>query len=83
MLEAFLVDISHAIRRPLRCVMDISDRFLQIRAPVSGDQSESGGEEPLRGGNSAIVTRVGDTVRRPTGPWTPAVHLLLREYSLF
>ncbi|GAA2165958.1 phosphotransferase [Actinomadura napierensis] len=35
-------------------------------------------EEPLVGGNvSAGVVRVGDTVRRPAGPWTPAVHALL------
>ncbi|MER7548336.1 phosphotransferase [Spirillospora sp. NPDC127506] len=35
-------------------------------------------EEPLPGGNvSDGVVRVGDTVRRPTGPWTPAVHALL------
>ncbi|PJE95358.1 kinase [Streptomyces carminius] len=35
-------------------------------------------EQPLTGGNvSAGVVRVGDTVRRPAGPWTPAVHALL------
>ena len=35
-------------------------------------------ETPLTGGNvSAGVVRAGDTVRRPTGPWTPAVHALL------
>ncbi|WP_330239699.1 phosphotransferase enzyme family protein [Streptomyces sp. NBC_00525] len=35
-------------------------------------------EEPLSGGNvSQGVVRVGDTVRRPAGPWTPAVHALL------
>ena len=35
-------------------------------------------EEPLTGGNvSRAVVRVGDTVRRPAGPWTPAVHALL------
>lgn len=35
-------------------------------------------EEPLAGGNlSGGIVRVGDTVRRPTGPWTPAVHALL------
>jgi hypothetical protein len=28
-------------------------------------------------GNVGGVVRVGDTVRRPTGPWTPAVHGLL------
>ena len=34
-------------------------------------------EEILSGGNMTTVTRVGDTVRRTTGPWTPAVHALL------
>jgi len=35
-------------------------------------------EEPLLGGNvSSGVVRVGDTVRRPAGPHTPAVHALL------
>lgn len=35
-------------------------------------------EQPLTGGNVAAgVVRVGDTVRRPAGPWTPAVHALL------
>lgn len=39
---------------------------------------KSGTEEPLGGGNmSGGVVRVGDTVRRPAGPWTPAVHALL------
>lgn len=33
--------------------------------------------EALGGGNIAPVVRVGDTVRRETGPWTPAVHALL------
>jgi hypothetical protein len=36
-------------------------------------------EEVLAGGNVAPVVRVGDTVRRATGPWTPAVHELLRH----
>lgn len=34
-------------------------------------------EIPLDGGNLSIVVRVGDTVRRPAGVWTPAVHALL------
>jgi hypothetical protein len=35
-------------------------------------------EIPLGGGNvSGGVVRVGDTVRRPAGPWTPALHALL------
>jgi Ser/Thr protein kinase RdoA (MazF antagonist) len=36
-------------------------------------------EHPLAGGNVGGAVRVGDTVRRPTGPWTPAVHALLRH----
>lgn len=35
-------------------------------------------EIPLPGGNmSSGVVRIGDTVRRPAGPWTSAVHALL------
>ncbi|HEX7135927.1 MAG TPA: phosphotransferase [Iamia sp.] len=35
-------------------------------------------EIPLTGGNvTAGLVRVGDTVRRPAGPWTPAVDALL------
>jgi hypothetical protein len=34
-------------------------------------------EEPLDGGNMNAVVRVGDTVRRTAGPWTPQVHRLL------
>lgn len=36
-------------------------------------------EIPLRGGALHEVVRVGDTVRRPWGPWTPTVHELLRH----
>lgn len=35
-------------------------------------------EEELAGGNSNVVTRVGQTVRRSAGPWTPAVHVFLK-----
>lgn len=34
-------------------------------------------EIALTGGNVGGAVRVGDTVRRPAGPWTPAVHDLL------
>jgi hypothetical protein len=34
-------------------------------------------EQPFADGNVNGATRVGDTVRRSTGPWTPAVHDLL------
>ena len=33
---------------------------------------------PLPGGNMNAVQRVGDTVRRTAGPWTPTVHRYLR-----
>jgi hypothetical protein len=38
-------------------------------------------EEPLAGGlaNEGRVIRRGDAVRRPVGPWTPAIHDLLRH----
>jgi 8-oxo-dGTP diphosphatase len=32
---------------------------------------------PLVGGNVGGAVRIGTTVRRPVGPWTPAVHALL------
>ncbi len=34
-------------------------------------------EEPLDGGNLGGAVRVGDTVRKAAGPWTPTVHTLL------
>jgi hypothetical protein len=34
-------------------------------------------EEKLEGGNHSAISRIGDTVRRETGPWTPQVHRLL------
>lgn len=38
-------------------------------------------EVPLPGGLVDRVVRVGDTVRRPTGPWTPAVQGLLAHLA--
>ena len=42
-------------------------------------------EIPLEGGDvnvgENVVVRVGDTVRRPAGPHTPAVHALLRHFE--
>ncbi|KAA2261418.1 phosphotransferase [Solihabitans fulvus] len=37
--------------------------------------------ERLDGGNLGGAVRVGDTVRRATGPWTPAVHALLEHLA--
>ncbi len=39
----------------------------------------AGTEEALSGGTLNPVVRVGDTVRRPVGPWTRTVHELLRH----
>ncbi len=36
-------------------------------------------EQALGGGNLSQVSRRGNEVLRPTGPWTPAVHTLLRH----
>ena len=36
-------------------------------------------ETPLIGGNVSTVVRLGNTVRRTMGPWSPAVHELLRH----
>ena len=36
-------------------------------------------EEQLTGGVVNTVVRIGDTVRRSTGPWTPTVHALLNH----
>jgi hypothetical protein len=50
----------------------------QVSAPDDGMR-----EEPLAGGNThAAVVKVGATVRRPTGPWTPSVHALLQHLEL-
>jgi Phosphotransferase enzyme family len=38
-------------------------------------------EVALPGGNVGGAVRVGDTVRRATGPWTPAVHGLLNHLA--
>ncbi|TMM06477.1 MAG: aminoglycoside phosphotransferase family protein [Actinobacteria bacterium] len=38
-------------------------------------------EEELGGGGLTPVVRVGETVRRTTGPWTPAVHALLQHLA--
>ena len=36
-------------------------------------------ETPFADGNLSEVVRIGDTVRRVPGPWSPAVHALLRH----
>jgi len=38
-------------------------------------------ETVLAGGDVNVVVRVGGTVRRPVGPWSPGVHALLRHFE--
>jgi hypothetical protein len=38
-------------------------------------------EHLLEGGDVNTVVRIGDTVRRPTGAWSPAVHALLAHFE--
>ena len=38
-----------------------------------------GAEQPLTGGTVNTVVRIGDTVRRSAGPWTPTVQAVLRQ----
>jgi hypothetical protein len=46
---------------------------------VTANGPQVGEERPLPGGNVGGAVRVGGTVRRATGAWTPAVHALLRH----
>ena len=49
-------------------------------APRACQAHPVGDEEVvLAGSRLNRVVRIGDTVRRPAGPWTPAVHALLRH----
>lgn len=48
-------------------------------APSSATKIDVSDQEvTLAGGNVSVVVRVGDTVRRTPGPWTPTIHHLLR-----
>jgi hypothetical protein len=47
-----------------------------LASTVSG-----GRDEEILPGNVGGAVRIGQTVRRPTGPWTPAVHALLRHLA--
>jgi hypothetical protein len=44
---------------------------------MNGSSGEGG--EVLTGGNMSAVVKVGDTVRRTAGPWSPTVHRLLHH----
>jgi hypothetical protein len=48
-------------------------------ATAKQDAPVAGAAEELAGGNMGQVFRIADEVDRPAGPWTPAVHALLRR----
>jgi hypothetical protein len=50
-----------------------------LKRLLEGNDMDS--EIALPGGNVGGAVRVGDTVRRATGPWTPAVHGLLNHLA--
>jgi hypothetical protein len=53
---------------------------MALRAvPVGESGMDQEAETELQGGATTAVARVGGTVRRACGPWTPAVHALLRH----
>jgi len=60
-------------------VADIAAASERGRDTVASVEDANG--ELLAGGNMEPVVRIGDTVRRVAGPWTPAVHELLRRYE--
>lgn len=56
---------------------DLTDALRALPRYVEPDSDAP--EVRLPGGNVGGAVRVGATVRRPTGHWTPAVHALLRH----
>ena len=49
------------------------------RFPEPDQDATDQAEDVLAGGNSTVVVRRGDTVRRTAGPWTPTVQAFLRH----
>src|SRR4051812_43933013 len=48
-------------------------------SPAATATAMTDDEEILAGGNMTAVVRIGDTVRRAAGPWTPTIHAFLRH----
>ena len=60
-----------------------TDCLVAASADAPWPRSRHTGEVEIRldGGNAGGAVRVGDTVRRAGGPWTPSVHALLAHLS--
>jgi Ser/Thr protein kinase RdoA (MazF antagonist) len=54
---------------------------LGVASGLGQDRAVGDDEEPLAGNATTGVVRVGDTVRRPAGPWTGSVDALLEHLS--
>lgn len=62
----------------LRADLPIVEKLAALMVALSSpDDAKQAREVRLPGGNVGGAARVGSTVRRPTGPWTAAVHALL------
>jgi Ser/Thr protein kinase RdoA (MazF antagonist) len=60
------------------CPGDRKIKAYSAAGEVGGSKSMTAHVEPLAGGlQLGRVVRIGDTVRRPAGPWTPSVHAFL------
>jgi len=59
--------------------MRVDGLTAQLLVFVGNNQWVSDSEMALPGGKLNRVVRVGNTVRRSAGPWTPTVHALLRH----
>ncbi len=66
-----------------RRVVGSTVSFFTATAGFEADRADVGSRDEreitLRGGNLRPVVRVGDTVRRHVGAWTPVVHSVLRH----
>jgi hypothetical protein len=68
--------------RELRFSSAVSHRVSQtavVLRPANRRQDGAVSEQELEGGNAGGAVRVGDTVRRATGAWTPSVHAVLHH----
>ena len=63
----------HDLDQPQRLAAVVRRRLEEVRGGVAPSEVET----PLYGGLVDRVVRVGPTVRRPAGAWTPTIHALL------
>lgn len=74
-LEAAGTAYAEAARR----ATNVAERDHLVRQAARARATAAEHEEPLPGGNMAGAVRVGATVRRAAGPWSPTIQRLLRH----